>query len=99
MRSALTARAPDGRAPDRLIVVIVNVLFGTLSGLQPLLPPGSVYALGQASLILMLQLGMLPQVSASCLASHFIRSSMSSARHDGRWLDHPRSPEPEIARH
>ena len=42
----------------RLIVIGVNMIFGLLSGLQPMLTPGSGLALMQTFLILTLQLGM-----------------------------------------
>ena len=42
----------------RPLVLIVNMCFGFLSGLQPLLPEGSAEATAQASVILALQLGM-----------------------------------------
>ena len=42
----------------RLFVLTTNLLFGTLAGLQPLLPAGSWLALGAAGGVLCLQLGM-----------------------------------------
>ena len=42
----------------RLVVIGVNMLFGIISGLQPLLPVGSFVALLQSFFILALQLGM-----------------------------------------
>ena len=42
----------------RLLVVVVNMLFGILSGLRPLLTPGSGAALAQTMLVLLLQLSM-----------------------------------------
>ena len=42
----------------RLIVILVNMTFGLLSGLQPLLPLNSISALAQTSLVLSLQLSM-----------------------------------------
>ena len=48
----------------RLIVLIVNMIFGVLSGLHPLLPPGNPAAIAQASSVLALQLVM----SAICFS-------------------------------
>ena len=45
-------------ASYRLLVVVVNMMFGTLSGLAPLLGPGTMLALVQASCICTLQLAM-----------------------------------------
>ena len=42
----------------RLIVIGVNMIFGILSGIQPLLPPQSMVAIAQTSMFLSLQLGM-----------------------------------------
>jgi len=42
----------------RLLAIVVNMMFGVLSGLQPLLPPGSAPALFQSFLVLSLQFGM-----------------------------------------
>ena len=42
----------------RVIVVFVNVALGVLSGLQPLLPPGSWASIAQAAVVLALQLFM-----------------------------------------
>ena len=42
----------------RVLIVLVNMTFGLLAGLQPLLPEGSAGGLAQTSLILILQLGM-----------------------------------------
>jgi Tfp pilus assembly major pilin PilA len=42
----------------RLLVVALNIGFGVLSGLNPLLPPGSVAAVVQSFIVLVLQLGM-----------------------------------------
>ena len=42
----------------RLIVLAANMTFGLLSGLQPLLPAGSLPALCQTLIIMILQLGM-----------------------------------------
>ena len=42
----------------RVLVIILNMAFGTLSGLQPLLTPGSAGAFAQTACVLSLQLGM-----------------------------------------
>lgn len=42
----------------RLLVIFFNVTFGILSGLQPLLPVGSLLALAQTTTILTMQLGL-----------------------------------------
>lgn len=42
----------------RVIVLAVNVTFGVLSGIQPLLSPGTAAATAQAALILVMQFGM-----------------------------------------
>ena len=42
----------------RFIVIFVNIIFGIVSGVQPLIPVGSSYALTQTFLILGLQFGM-----------------------------------------
>jgi hypothetical protein len=42
----------------RVLVLVINVFFGILSGVSPLLSPGSVWALGQTSLVLALQMLM-----------------------------------------
>lgn len=50
----------------RLVALTVNMLFGVLSGLQPLLGPGSWPAIAQTSLVLSLQLAM------ACLCFRFL---------------------------
>ena len=50
----------------RIIVITLNMTFGLLSGLQPLLPEGSVLAMMQTGLVLLLQL------SAAALSFHFL---------------------------
>ena len=42
----------------RIIVIGINMIFGCLSGLQPLLPPGSSAAIAQTLAIVLLQFGM-----------------------------------------
>ena len=42
----------------RILVILLNMTFGFLSGLQPLLTPGSKGALAQTAMVLSLQLGM-----------------------------------------
>ena len=83
----------------RLIVILVNMTFGLLSGLQPLLPQGSLFALTQTSLILSLQLGMsalcfyfLPdadRIISRFAGTQFLFEGLSTALVCGKADEHP----------
>jgi hypothetical protein len=73
----------------RLLIILLNMVFGVLSGLQPLLTPGTALAVAQTSTILTLQLGVaflcfwyLPdadRIIARFMAFQFLFEGLSTA--------------------